>query len=175
MTNTYNEPGSPGAIALGRLPWGAIFAGVIITVVVQLLFTLLGAAIGAATVEPLEQSQPGKGLGIGAAVWLLIGSLIAMFMFAIGESRVLSYQVPSGLILDAAGATLIGWDLMIPGLSFYGAGISSYPARHGKNYNQLCCDGHVEAMAPSILFNVTNTASRWNNDHQPHFETWPTL
>jgi prepilin-type processing-associated H-X9-DG protein/prepilin-type N-terminal cleavage/methylation domain-containing protein len=94
-------------------------------------------------------------------------------MFAIGESRVLSYLVPAGLTLDPPGATWVGWDIMIPGLTFYGAGISSYPARHGKNYNQLFCDGHVEGIPPAILFNLTNTALRWNNDHQPHPETWP--
>jgi prepilin-type N-terminal cleavage/methylation domain-containing protein/prepilin-type processing-associated H-X9-DG protein len=46
------------------------------------------------------------------------------------------------------------------------------PARHGKNYNQLLCDGHVSSMSPAILFNPTNTASMWNYDHQPHRELW---
>jgi prepilin-type processing-associated H-X9-DG protein len=47
-----------------------------------------------------------------------------------------------------------------------------YPARHGKNYNVLFCDGHVSSMDPAIFFNPTNNASMWNNDHQPHIETW---
>jgi prepilin-type N-terminal cleavage/methylation domain-containing protein/prepilin-type processing-associated H-X9-DG protein len=46
------------------------------------------------------------------------------------------------------------------------------PKRHGKNYNQLFCDGHVSALSPWVLFNPTNTASMWNNDHQPHPELW---
>ncbi|PYI88990.1 MAG: hypothetical protein DME26_02295 [Verrucomicrobia bacterium] len=46
------------------------------------------------------------------------------------------------------------------------------PARHGKNYNQLFCDGHVAAMSPWVLFNPTNSASMWNSDHQPHPELW---
>jgi len=46
------------------------------------------------------------------------------------------------------------------------------PARHGKNYNQLFCDGHVSSMRPLVLFNPTNTASMWNYDHQPHSELW---
>ncbi|MBI3851544.1 MAG: prepilin-type N-terminal cleavage/methylation domain-containing protein [Verrucomicrobia bacterium] len=44
--------------------------------------------------------------------------------------------------------------------------------RHGKNYNQLFCDGHVAAMNPWVLFNPTNTAPMWNYDHQPHPELW---
>lgn len=46
------------------------------------------------------------------------------------------------------------------------------PLRHGKNYNQLFCDGHVASMNPGMLFNPTNTAAMWNNDHQPHPELW---
>jgi len=59
-----------------------VFAGLIIAVVLQLLFTLLGVGIGAATVDPLQQSQPGKGLGIGAAIWLFVSSLIATYIGA---------------------------------------------------------------------------------------------
>jgi prepilin-type N-terminal cleavage/methylation domain-containing protein/prepilin-type processing-associated H-X9-DG protein len=46
------------------------------------------------------------------------------------------------------------------------------PLRHGRNCNVVFCDGHVEGTAPSKLFNMTNSALRWNNDHQPHPETW---
>jgi prepilin-type N-terminal cleavage/methylation domain-containing protein len=46
------------------------------------------------------------------------------------------------------------------------------PPRHGRNYNQLCCDGHVEGIRPYILFDLTKTAYRWNRDDQPHPEMW---
>ena len=46
------------------------------------------------------------------------------------------------------------------------------PARHGKNYNQLFCDGHVSAMDPWVLFDPAKTASMWNYDHEPHPELW---
>ena len=46
------------------------------------------------------------------------------------------------------------------------------PLRHGKNYNQVYCDGYVGAMPPSVLYNPTNTAALWNRDHQPHPEYW---
>ena len=46
------------------------------------------------------------------------------------------------------------------------------PPRHGKNYNVGCCDGHVEGLNRFRLFSPTNSAVRWNNDHQPHPETW---
>jgi prepilin-type N-terminal cleavage/methylation domain-containing protein/prepilin-type processing-associated H-X9-DG protein len=46
------------------------------------------------------------------------------------------------------------------------------PARHGKNYNQAFCDGHVSAMDPWVLFDPTKSAVMWNYDHQPHPELW---
>ena len=46
------------------------------------------------------------------------------------------------------------------------------PPRHGRNYNQVLCDGHVSSMRPRLLFNPTNTAPMWNYDHQPHPELW---
>jgi prepilin-type N-terminal cleavage/methylation domain-containing protein/prepilin-type processing-associated H-X9-DG protein len=48
---------------------------------------------------------------------------------------------------------------------------SAFP-RHGQNYNFLFCDGRVAATAPAKVFNPTNSAPLWNNDHQPHPETW---
>jgi prepilin-type N-terminal cleavage/methylation domain-containing protein/prepilin-type processing-associated H-X9-DG protein len=48
----------------------------------------------------------------------------------------------------------------------------SIPARHGRNYNFLFCDGRVAAVDPAIIFNPTNSAVVWNNDHQLHPETW---
>jgi prepilin-type processing-associated H-X9-DG protein len=48
-----------------------------------------------------------------------------------------------------------------------------FPARHGKNYNQLFCDGHIAAMEPYVLFDPNQTGAMWNNDHQRHAELWP--
>jgi prepilin-type processing-associated H-X9-DG protein len=80
-------------------------------------------------------------------------------MLSIGESKFLNAtirQIPGGR--DIAECLLLGDPFD--------------PARHGKNYNQAFCDGHVSALSPWVLFNPTNTAAMWNNDHQPHPELW---
>lgn len=46
------------------------------------------------------------------------------------------------------------------------------PDRHAGRYSVSGCDGHVEAIRPRLLFNLTNTAPRWNRDNKPHPETW---
>jgi prepilin-type N-terminal cleavage/methylation domain-containing protein/prepilin-type processing-associated H-X9-DG protein len=83
-------------------------------------------------------------------------------MFAIGESRFLK-ETQNQNEADCIFAMFCGFNQFAQVL----------PPRHGKKYNQLFCDGHVGAMDPWILFNPTNTAAMWNNDHQPHPEFWP--
>jgi len=91
-------------------------------------------------------------------------------MFSIGESRFVSPSVngaDGGQ--DLARCGLLKWQ----GTNIWGPFNFRFdPARHGKTYNQLCCDGHILAMAPSILFDPTKTAPMWNRDHQPHPELW---
>ena len=89
-------------------------------------------------------------------------------MLAIGESRFMSAQVnriPGGHCDMTCG--ILSWNVGRGPMEF-----AFDPARHGKNYNQLFCDGHVAAMNPWVLFNPTNTAAMWNYDHEPHPELW---
>jgi len=65
-----------------RVSWGAIFAGVAIAMAVQIVLSLLGVAIGASTIDPLKEQNPAKGIGIGAGIWFVISSLVAMFIGA---------------------------------------------------------------------------------------------
>src|SRR6185437_16931187 len=55
---------------LGRLSWGAIFAGVFMTLVTAIMLSLLGIGVGAGSIEPLKEQQPLSGLGIGTLIWL---------------------------------------------------------------------------------------------------------
>jgi prepilin-type N-terminal cleavage/methylation domain-containing protein/prepilin-type processing-associated H-X9-DG protein len=45
--------------------------------------------------------------------------------------------------------------------------------RHTGSFNSVFCDGHVEHAKPSRFFGQDDNAlRRFNNDHQPHRETW---
>jgi len=65
-----------------RVSWGAIFAGVAISLAIQVGLSLLGVAIGASAVDPLRDQHPGKGIGMGAGIWWVVSSLISMFIGA---------------------------------------------------------------------------------------------
>ena len=54
---------------LKRISWSAVFAGVLVAIVTQMLLTLLGLGIGLGTVDPLQERNPVAGLGIGSAIW----------------------------------------------------------------------------------------------------------
>jgi prepilin-type N-terminal cleavage/methylation domain-containing protein/prepilin-type processing-associated H-X9-DG protein len=136
-------------------------------------------------------TYPSTGVSLGLAPFIPIGAQyeisqppidysvirVPSEMFAFGESRLIIYPdvtgsrelVPQGW--PSAGQPLAGAGPMLCGAGKYWPAYS-YPARHGKNYNVTYCDGHVESLAPGILFDPTRTAARWNNDHEPHPETW---
>jgi prepilin-type N-terminal cleavage/methylation domain-containing protein/prepilin-type processing-associated H-X9-DG protein len=86
-------------------------------------------------------------------------------MFAIGDTRIVTpawtgrYDVYTGSGIDNL---CIGTDQ-----TFY-----AYPLRHGEDYGVVFCDGHVIHIRPALLYDPTNTAPQWNNDHQPHTEYW---
>jgi prepilin-type N-terminal cleavage/methylation domain-containing protein len=110
----------------------------------------LGAAYGSVRPFPISQNQIKSPSG----------------MLAIGESR---FRAEPGVTNQTDGV-----DGMFCGYLTNQTGQQiSFPARHGKKYNQLFCDEHVEGIDPLILFSPARSAAKWNNDDQPHRELWP--
>ncbi len=113
-----------------------------------------------------------ENFGLGPVVFWK--SALESYVPAVSEAQV---SVPSEML--AIGDSLMKVD-MEGASDFWRCGgpfssdlaASPYVLRHGKNHNQLYCDGHVSAMSPSILFDPSKTALLWNFDHQPHSELW---
>jgi hypothetical protein len=110
-----------------RISWSAILAGVAVTLGVTLLLALLGAGLGAASINPTQESNPLGGLGRASIVWMVVSGIVAFFaggwtagfgsgwLITRGESAihgVVSWAVASiltaGLITGAAGSVLSG-------------------------------------------------------------------
>jgi hypothetical protein len=68
-----------GLSQVRRISWSAILAGVAVTLGVGLLLALLGAGLGASSVNPLQESNPFEGLGKGAVIWTVISGILAFF------------------------------------------------------------------------------------------------
>lgn len=64
-----------------RISWGAILAGAFVTLAVFLTLQILGAGIGASSIDLTgSRVTSARSLGIGAAIWSFIMGLIALFI-----------------------------------------------------------------------------------------------
>jgi hypothetical protein len=64
-----------------RTSWGAILAGVVLALVVQIALNMLGLSIGASTINPISEADPIEpALGTAALMW--IGGTILLSLFA---------------------------------------------------------------------------------------------
>ena len=92
MTDTTTTYGAPSAgahptasedahtIMINRVSWGAIFAGVVVALVVQVLLTLLGVGIGAATLDPGTGDNPAAStFSIASGTWYAVSGILAAF------------------------------------------------------------------------------------------------
>ncbi|GJL61999.1 MAG: hypothetical protein NPIRA04_06530 [Nitrospirales bacterium] len=64
---------------LKRISWAAIFAGLIIVLIVQLSLSLLGIGIGASTIDPLIGESPtASSFSVGAGIWWIVATIISL-------------------------------------------------------------------------------------------------
>jgi prepilin-type processing-associated H-X9-DG protein/prepilin-type N-terminal cleavage/methylation domain-containing protein len=92
-------------------------------------------------------------------------------MFAIADARILTF----GVVSFGGGAAISSETMGYPFMPFNnngGIAAEPQPLRHGKGFNFLFCDGHVSLVKRSDFINPTNSWQNWNNDHEPHMETW---
>lgn len=89
-----------------RISWPAIFAGVILVLAVNLLLNILGIGIGASAVTPMQENAT-SGIGTGALIWLVVTTLIALFIGGWAAGKLAG--TPSRF--DSAMHGLITWGL----------------------------------------------------------------
>ncbi|GJH30900.1 hypothetical protein [Caballeronia novacaledonica] len=65
---------------LPRISWGAVIAGVILSLIAYLILTVLGTAIGASVLSPLTQPNPARGFAFGSGAYMIVMTVIAVFI-----------------------------------------------------------------------------------------------
>ncbi len=82
-----------------RVSWGAIIAGTILALVIQVTLAMLGLAIGLAVVDPGQGNVQWDDVGIGAVIWWVVTSLIAVFIggWTAGRMAGLTKRLDGGL------------------------------------------------------------------------------
>ncbi len=86
MANVYSgtepygyDPAFESRGILKRVSWGALFAGLVVTLVIELVLSLLGLGVGLGSIKPATEQNPLGGIGTGAGIWMAITTLIALF------------------------------------------------------------------------------------------------
>jgi len=69
---------------LSRVSWGAVFAGLVIATALQVVLTVLGAAIG---LTALDGADSGRAFGVGAGIWALLVPLVTLFVGGLTAGR----------------------------------------------------------------------------------------
>lgn len=82
LSDAHRSPVTPGedhrTLALHHISWGAIFAGVFIALILQLILNLLGLGLGLTSVSATEGGNPtGSTVSIGAGLWWVISGIVA--------------------------------------------------------------------------------------------------
>ena len=67
-------------LLLNQVSWGAIFAGVVVALVVQVLLTMLGVGIGVATLDPGAADNPAVStFSVVTGLWYVVSGILAAF------------------------------------------------------------------------------------------------
>ena len=104
----------PALVAGKRISWGAIFAGALLAIVLQLALSLLGLGVGLGTIDPLTEQNPMAGIGIGAAIWWMVTMLGSLYLGATVASRLAGMPRPTDGLLHG----LLTW-AVVTLLTFY--------------------------------------------------------
>ncbi len=105
------------SILQNRVSWGAIFAGVVVALITQVLLTMLGAGIGIATLDPGTGENPAAStFSIAAGIWYMLSGIISAFAGGYIAARLSGKTVPTtgalhGLTTWALTTLLVLWFL----------------------------------------------------------------
>ncbi|WP_025854490.1 hypothetical protein [Pseudomonas sp. CHM02] len=146
MTTVYETNRSPF-----RVSWSSVLAGSAIALVSYLVLSVLGTAIGASAVNPMEAGNPLSGFGTGAGIWLFVSTLVAVGLGAFVAGRtapdrgglhgVLTWTLTTLLttwLLAGLAASVVGTagNVVGKGLSAAGSGIAAAAPGIGDSVKQ---------------------------------------
>ncbi|MGD8105399.1 hypothetical protein ACQE32_01780 [Pantoea sp. FN0302] len=120
-------------VPLKRISWSAIFAGVIAAVLVHLLLSLLGMAIGTSSIDPMKEQNPMDGIGTGAAIWTGLSMLVSIAVGAWVSGRLAQREgMLHGLLMFGVNTLFSLWlaimlvnSAMSGAMNVMGAGLSA--------------------------------------------------
>lgn len=156
---------------LPLVSWGAVFAGLLLSLACYLFLGVLGTAIGASTIDPLAERNPFSGFGTGAGIWVGLSTLVALAVGAFFAGRTAPQKGILHGVLTWALTTLVGLYVVT---SLAGSAITGASRVAGSGLS-LAGQG-IAAAAPGVASGVKdqlqkNGVSFDFNDAQNQLET----
>ena len=75
-------------VLINNVSWGAVMAGVVLSLVTHLLLNMLGVGIGAATIHPMADGNlSASSFSIGAGIWWVVSGILAALVGGIVAGR----------------------------------------------------------------------------------------
>lgn len=75
-------------VLINGIAWGAVFAGVAVAMVAQVLLNMVGLGIGAGAVDPTSATNPdASSISIGAGLWWAVSGIVAAFIGGLAAGR----------------------------------------------------------------------------------------
>src|SRR5258708_1716428 len=65
-------------IVLNQVAWGAVFAGAVIGLVMQIILNMVGLGVGLSTLDIAQGDAPSAGsMSLGAGIWFVVSGILA--------------------------------------------------------------------------------------------------
>jgi hypothetical protein len=142
---------------LPRLSWGSVIAGVILSSIVYLIMSVLGTAIGASMLSPLSQPNPLHGFGFGSGAWVIITTVLAVFVGSYFAGRcapvlgwlhgLLSWAVMTLLVVYGMSSLLAGAVRTVGSVASTGAQVSATAANQNGAAGDLVNSAKQQVQA----------------------------
>jgi hypothetical protein len=138
-----------------HISWRAIFAGAFVAVLVEMLLTTLGVAVGGIGLERVVQQGGGTGLSIGAGIWFIASAIIALGCGGYASARV-SGLVPSrvggveGLVVSALLFVALFAGIG-SGLGALGKGTGALLGSAGRGVTDVAGNEQVQSVVQGAL------------------------
>ena len=154
-------------IMLNQISWGAVIAGALIGLVVQVILNMVGVGVGLSTVDAVAGDSPSVGsFSIGAGLWWIISGIIAAAIGGYLAGRLSGKPSQSttayhGLIAWAVSTIVVIYLLSSAASGLIGGALSSASAVLGGAGNAIggSVQTAVQTAAPS-LNNIGDPMSR---------------
>ncbi|MDF0496389.1 PhnA-like protein [Bradyrhizobium yuanmingense] len=153
-------------IMLNQVAWGAVFAGAVIGLVMQIILSMVGLGVGLSTMDIAQSDVPNAGsISVGAGIWFVVSGIVAAALGGYIAGRLSGKASQSttayhGLISWAVSTLTVVYLLSSAASGAIGGAVSTASSALGGAGKALggTVQTAVQAAAPS-LNNVANNAA----------------